>query len=70
MSGMMAFIIIAFLYYKAMKIDKGNNNGTKLYYGTNWDAYEEDICNGMDCMTQLKKCERGDYWITTTANNK
>ena len=33
-----------------------------------WDAYWEDIRNGMDCQTQIKKQQRGGY--NTTAPKK
>lgn len=69
MSGLFTFIIIALLYYKAMTIGK-NRNKNKKYYGTDWNAYERDIRNGIDCVTQLKKSERGDYWITDCQHDK
>lgn len=32
-----------------------------------WDAYWEDIKNGIGAMEQVKKCERGDYMTTKPA---
>ena len=42
----------------------------KEYHGFDWDAYWKDIEDGIDIMEQIKKKERGDYWITTPLNNK
>ena len=42
----------------------------KEYHGFDWDAYWKDIENGMDIMEQIKKKERGDYWITTPQHRK
>ena len=35
-----------------------------------WDAYWKDIEDGMDCMTQLKKCERLEYYTTNPQKPK
>lgn len=35
-----------------------------------WDAYWKDVENGMDCMTQLRKRERGEYMTTKPAPPK
>ena len=63
MFGLLAIISTLFTITQLVKetTEKPAPKGTRF----DWDAYNRDIANGMDCMTQLKKRKAGGYMTTT-----
>lgn len=62
MFGILAAISAIYIGYALIKekTEKPAPKGTRF----DWDAYKKDIENGIGCMEQLRKQERGGYWTT------
>lgn len=57
--GVIGIIIVVYHLVKE-KLEKPAPEGTRF----DWDAYWKDVHNGISCMAQIKKQERGGYWTT------